>query len=126
MNNHVIRRVDTDGSISTVAGTPKTSGFSGDGKAATSAQLASPADITVVAADGSMIIADSDNHRIRRIDAAGVITTIAGSGEAGYAGDGASALQAQFDAPQGVAMRPDGSIYVADARNQRVRLLQCA
>lgn len=125
MNNHVIRRVAADGSISTVAGTLRSAGFSGDGKPATAAQLSSPADITV-GRDGSLIIADSDNHRIRRIDSTGVITTIAGSGDAGFAGDGGAAVQAQLDAPQGVAVRPDGSIYVADARNQRVRLLQCA
>jgi DNA-binding beta-propeller fold protein YncE len=124
MNNHVVRRVGTDGIIGTFAGTAGSAGFSGDGAAATSAQLSSPADLSVDA-EGGVVIADSDNNKIRRIDAAGVITTIAGS-SAGYGGDGGPALQAQFDAPQGVAVRPDGAIYVADAKNQRVRLLQCA
>jgi DNA-binding beta-propeller fold protein YncE len=123
MNNHVVRRLGTDGIISTFAGTPGSAGFGGDGAAATSAQLSSPADLSVDA-EGGVIIADSDNNKIRRIDAAGVISTIAGS-SAGYGGDGGPALQAQFDAPQGVAVRPDGAIYVADAKNQRVRLLQC-
>lgn len=129
MNNAVLRRVDTrTGIISTVAGTPQSPGFSGDGQPATSAQLSSPADVAVDAG-GNVLVADSDNNRVRRVDAAtGVISTIAGTGEAGFAGDGgAPALQAQFDAPQGLALRPDrpGFIYVADARNQRVRLLQC-
>lgn len=110
MNNHVVRRVERGGVISTVAGTPGVSGFEGDGGAATAAQLSSPADIAVDAA-GNLLVADADNNRVRRVDAtSGVITTIA----------------SDLNAPQGLAVRPDGAIYVADARSQRVVILQCA
>jgi DNA-binding beta-propeller fold protein YncE len=135
MNNHVIRRVTFPagsasgayaGMIETIAGTPGSEGFSGDGQEATSAQLSSPADVAVDAA-GNVLIVDSDNHRIRRVDAAtGIITTIAGSGQEGSSGDHGAALAAGFSAPQGVTVGPNGDIYVADTMNQRVRLLRCA
>lgn len=131
MNNRVIRRVTFptatgNSTIETVAGTPGFEGFSGDGKEATSAQLSSPADVAVDAA-GNILIVDSDNHRIRRVDATtGIITTIAGSGNQGFSGDSGAALAADFNAPQGLTVGANGAIYVADAMNQRVRLLHCA
>ena len=124
MNNHAVRRVDTSGLIHTIAGTGS-AGFSGDGGRAAAAQLSSPAGIAVDDA-GNIVIADGDNHRIRRVNASTlVISTIAGSTE-GFGGDGqGDALAAKFNAPQGIAMGSDGSILVADARNQRIRLLSC-
>jgi DNA-binding beta-propeller fold protein YncE len=133
MNNHVIRRVafpadaaSGSSTIEIVAGTPGYEGSSGDGEDATSAQLSSPADVAVDAA-GNILIIDSDNHRIRRVDAqTGIITTIAGTGNQGFSGNNGAALAADFNAPQGVTVGPNGAIYVADAMNQRVRLLHCA
>ena len=83
--NHVIRKITTAGVISTVAGTG-VSGFSGDAAAATSAQLNSPAGVYVTNG-GVIYIADRGNHRVRRVSAAGTITTIAGTGVAGFSGD---------------------------------------
>ena len=118
-NNHRIRRVDADGTITTVAGTG-TAGFSGDSGPATSAQLDSP---TGVALDGSgnLYIADSNNHRIRKVDAGGMITTVAGTGTDGFSGDSGRATNAQLNNPIGVAVHGSGNLYIADSRNDRIR-----
>ena len=117
--NHRIRKVDSAGVISTVAG-DGTFGFGGDGGPAVAAQLASP---SRVALDGSgnLYIADTNNHRIRKVDAAGVITTVAGDGTRGYGGDGGPAVAAQLYFPYGVAPDGMGNLYIADTSNHRIR-----
>ncbi len=117
--NHRIRRVALDGRIATVAGNG-TEGFSGDGAAATAAQLNNPIGL-VAAADGSFYIGDAQNHRVRKVNASGVITTVAGNGTAGFAGDGASATAAQFNYPGALALDATGNLFVADYANNRVR-----
>jgi sugar lactone lactonase YvrE len=95
-----------------VAGTG-TCGFSGDGGPATSAELNDPNGI-VFDADGNMYLADAANHRIRRIDKNGIITTVAGTGVAGYGGDGGPATKAQLTYPLGLGITAGGLIYIAD------------
>jgi sugar lactone lactonase YvrE/DNA-binding CsgD family transcriptional regulator len=119
--NNRIRRVALDGTITTVAGTG-TFGFGGDGGLATRAHLKLPRGLATDPR-GLLYIADSDNNRIRRVDAAGIITSVAGTGKAGYSGDGESPLQAQLDEPDGVAVDSHGRVYIADSGNQRVRIL---
>jgi hypothetical protein len=122
--NNVVRRVDaTTGIITTVAGTGVI-GYLGDGGAATSARLNEPWNITV-AADGSLYIADSSNNAIRRVSA-GTITTIAGNGTAGYAGDDGPASAAVLNAPTALAFDPAGDLYIADSANNRVRKIYAA
>jgi hypothetical protein len=115
--NDRIRRVAPNGIISTIAGT--TRGFSGDGGPATSAQLNQPHDITV-ATDGSILIADTGNNRIRRIAPNGIISTVAGNG-LGFSGDGDPAHNAQLDAPTSIAPLAHGGFLVADSANNRIR-----
>ncbi len=119
--NHVIRHVTPAGGIVTVAGSGLR-GYSGDRGPATLAMLNHPSGIACAAA-GTLFIADSDNHRIRRVDPEAVIDTIAGSGAAGYGGDGGLATMAQLRFPSGVALGPDASVYIADLDNNRVRKL---
>ncbi|MFB5761966.1 cadherin-like beta sandwich domain-containing protein [Paenibacillus medicaginis] len=118
-NNNRIRKVDSLGNISTVAGTGS-EGYSGDGRAATTAQLAGP---TGVAVDnsGNLYIADFMNNRIRKVDSSGNISTVAGTGENGYSGDGGAATTAQLSDPQGVAVDSSGNLYIADRGNNRIR-----
>lgn len=103
-----------------------TQGFSGDGAAATNAQLNNPYDVALDAS-GNIYIADLTNHRIRKITVAtGVISTVAGNGVAGFSGDGAAATSAQLNAPFGVAVDAAGNIYIADASNRRIRKVTIA
>ena len=124
MSNNRIRKVDTSGTISTVAGTGEGSfgGFSGDGGPAVNAQLRSPAGVAVDGA-GNIYTADRDNFRIRKVDSAGVITTVAGTGVRGYSGDGGPVSQAQLSNPEGVTVDGAGNIYIADSGNDRIRKL---
>ena len=118
--NHRIRKIDITGMISTIAGTG-VSGYNGDGIAATTATLNVPEGITVDAF-GNVYIADIWNHRIRKIIAStGIISTIAGTGTAGYNGDGIAATAAQLNYPYGVALDPTDNVYVADESNHRIR-----
>lgn len=119
--NHRIRRVDVSGSITTIAGTGS-AGYDGDGGQATSALLSSPGAIAVDGL-GRVFIADSGNHRIRRIDGDGTIRTIAGVGSPGSAGDGGPATSAQLNAPRGVALDGFGRVFVADRLNYKIRLI---
>lgn len=120
-DNNRIRKVDAvTGQITTVAGSGA-NGFSGDGGPATAAALAQPWDVDIDEA-GHVYIADAQNHRIRRVDAtSGVISTVAGSGIQGFAGDGGSATAAALDTPVGVLALPGGGFLVADGSNHRVR-----
>ncbi len=117
--NHRVRRVGPDGIITTVAGTGA-SGYSGDGGSATQAQLGYPTGIAL-GPDGSLYIADAGNNRVRRVGPDGIITTVAGTGALGHGGDGGPATQAQLGYPTGIALGPDGSLYIADRNNSRIR-----
>jgi trimeric autotransporter adhesin len=120
--NTVIRRVDAStGVISTVAGNG-TAGFSGDGGPATSASMTGPTGVTVDAA-GNLYIADWQNNVIRRVDAGGIIQTVAGNFHLGkgYAGDGNVAASAMLNLPWGVAVDSHGNLYIADTYNNRIR-----
>ena len=114
-----IRRVDTAGTIHTIAGTGEPS-YGGDGGRAVEARLSFPSG---VAADhaGNVYITDTGNHRIRRVDASGTITTIAGTGEPGYGGDGGQAVEAQLVNPKGVAVDGSGNLYFANYFNFHIR-----
>ena len=114
-----IRKVDTKGIITTIAGTG-VPGFSGDGGHAVAAQLDSPQGIAVDP-DGNIVFIDAQNQRIRRIDAQGIITTIVGNGEPGFSGDGGPATDARINAPEHLWLDDGGNIYVADTYNRRVR-----
>ena len=115
--NHRVRKVAA-GIISTVAGLGA-AGFSGDNGPASAAQLNEPRGVAVDAA-GNLYIADTLNHRIRRV-VNGVIATVAGTGDAGFAGDDGPASAAQLNGPRGVAVDAAGSLYIADTLNNRVR-----
>jgi sugar lactone lactonase YvrE len=117
--NNRVRRVDAaTGTIVTVAG-DGSAGYAGDGGPAVRAALDRPRAVAVDS-EGRILIADSGNSRIRRVDARGLITTIAGA-EPGFAGDGAAATSARLDEPAGVALDGAGNVYVADQRNHVVR-----
>jgi Immunoglobulin domain/Regulator of chromosome condensation (RCC1) repeat/Immunoglobulin I-set domain/NHL repeat len=118
-SNHRIRKMDTNGIITTVAGNG-TNGFSGDGGLATNASLNSPGHIAYDSA-GNLFIADTANHRIRKVDVNGLITTVAGIGTNGYSGDGDPATNASLNTPGGIAFDSAGNLYIADAMNSRVR-----
>ncbi len=118
LNDHVIRKVDLAGIVTTVAGTGE-QGFAGDGGPATSAQLDSPAGVAVDAA-GIIYIADTHNQRIRKVSN-GTISTIAGTGVAGFSGDGGSAASAQLSNPTALAVDSSGNLYIADTDNHRIR-----
>jgi DNA-binding beta-propeller fold protein YncE len=114
---HTVRKVNPDGTITTMAGTGE-AGFSGDGGRATKAQLNLP---LAVAVDrkGNLYIADAYNYRIRKVDKEGTITTIAGTGEEGYSGDGAPATSAKLTYPSGLAFDARGNLYIADELSVR-------
>ncbi|WAM22762.1 MAG: right-handed parallel beta-helix repeat-containing protein (plasmid) [Candidatus Methanoperedens sp.] len=119
--NSLIRRVGPDGIITTVAGNG-VYGYSGDGGPAIQASLSTLFGIDV-GSDGSIYISDGDNNRIRRVGPDGIITTIAGNGITGFSGDGGPAIKASLWTPTEVAVGPDGSIYIVDANNKRIRHL---
>ncbi|NDC41722.1 MAG: T9SS C-terminal target domain-containing protein, partial [Chitinophagia bacterium] len=118
-NNHVVRKVATTGIITTIAGTGRT-GYSGDGGPASSALLASPSGLTVDRS-GAVYICDDSNHCIRKIDTAGIISTIAGTGSAGFSGDGSVATAARLFEPKGIHADNNGNLFIADYGNNRVR-----
>ena len=114
-----IRRVRTDGIIETIAGNGS-AGFSGDGSAATSAELNGP-EAVAVGSDGVVYIADTGNSVIREIDSQGIIRTIAGTGDVGSLGDGGPATLAQLAVPVGLDVGPDGTIYVTEDLTDNLR-----
>jgi DNA-binding beta-propeller fold protein YncE len=115
-----LRMVDrVSGIITTIAGTGGR-GYSGDGGAATAAVFDAPKEMALDR-DGSLIVVDTENHAIRRIDrASGIVTTIVG-GRQGAGGDGGPATEAGLDRPHGAVVGPDGAIYIGDTNNHRIR-----
>ena len=127
--NHLVRRVDAAGTISTVAGSGTGTGreryynqrgYSGDGGPAVEARLNGPWGVAVDRS-GNLYIADAGNQRVRRVDGAGVITTVAGNGTSNYSGDGGPAVEASLRGPVKVAVDGLGNLYIADAGNDRIR-----
>jgi uncharacterized protein (TIGR03437 family) len=117
--NNVVRKVSPNGTIANFAGNGGV-GSSGDGSAATSAQLHGPQGLAVDAS-GNVFIADTLNAKVRKVSASGIISTVAGSGTPGYGGDGGAAASAQLNLPIGVAVDSSGNLYIADFGNSRVR-----
>jgi sugar lactone lactonase YvrE len=117
-SNNRIRKVNTGGTITTVAGTGAAS-FSGDNGAATSATIRAPQGVTLDGS-GNLYIADTTNHRIRKVSA-GIITTLSGTGSAGYGGDNGVATSGQLSSPAGIAVDGSGTLYIGDTGNLRVR-----
>lgn len=118
-SNMRIRKINTSGIISTIAG-DGTNGSAGDGGPATSASLNGNLGMTFDAA-GNMYFADQNNHKIRKINTSGIITTIAGTGIAGYSGDGGPATNAQLNYPASVRFDANGNLFVADPNNKVIR-----
>jgi hypothetical protein len=121
LNNNCIRKINTSGIITTIAGNG-TPGYSGDGGIATSAQLNTPGKI-ILDAIGNLYITDQGNERVRKVNTSGIITTIAGTGSTGNTGDGGLALSAQFHFPAGLTFDPAGNLYIGDFDNNRVRMI---
>lgn len=115
---HRIRKIAANGIISTLAGNGD-GAFAGDGAAATSASLRYPQSVCVSAA-GTVYIADTGNRRIRKVQG-GVISTVAGNGNAAAGTDGVQATSSALNDPQDVCVDTDGTLYIADAANHRVR-----
>ncbi len=126
-NNHVVRRIDPRNNISTIIGNYAAgAGYSGDFGPATAAQLDTPDGVSI-APDGDIVIADSHNDRVRRVDKqTQTIMTIAGTGTGRYDGDDQPALEASLNNPSGVAVASNGDIYIADTLNYRVRMIDHA
>ena len=118
--NHRVRKIDAiTGIITTVAGTGAI-GYTGDGIPATSSNLFNPFNVGIDIY-GNLHIADYSNHRIRKVNSSGIISTVTGSGTAGFSGDGGAATTAQINSPEGVAFDACGNMYIADFNNKRIR-----
>ncbi len=123
--NDVIRKVSSAGIIYTIAGNGMR-GFGGDGDTATEAMLNRPTGLALDG-NGNLYIADQYNNRIRKVNTSGIITTMLGNGWGGYNGDNfPAATMASLNKPSGVTIGPDGNIYVADTKNDRVRMYDAA
>lgn len=129
--NQVIRKIDPEGIMHTVAGTPRTTGFAGDGGSPLEAVFHFPTGSNpqpmggiVLDEQGRLYVADTLNHRIRVIDfEADTIETLAGTGEPGFSGDGGPATEAQINNPRKLTVGPDGRLYFGDERNNRIRAI---
>ena len=117
--HYLVRKIDTFGIITTIAGTG-TWGYSGDGGAATAAEFG---DVAGVATDlyGNIYISDFDNNVIRKVNAAGIVNTIAGTGARAFSGDGGPAISANLAGQQRISLTPNGDLFIADALNNRIR-----
>ncbi|WP_438480200.1 hypothetical protein [Oleiharenicola lentus] len=121
-NGHRIRRVAVDGTITTIAGTG-VKGYTGDGGPATQATFNLPHEIRFDRA-GNLFVADTGNNAVRRIDVkTGVITTIAGGANRGYAGDGGPAKAAALKGPHSIQFGSDDSLYICDVGNHAIRVI---
>jgi uncharacterized protein (TIGR03437 family) len=125
LNGSAIYRLDKSGVLTTVAG--GAFGFSGDGGAATKAALYFPSGVAVDSV-GNIYFADKGNNRVRKVDTKGIITTFAGTGTAGYSGDGGAATSAKLGlnltmAFQGISVDSAGNVYIADPQNNRIRMV---
>ncbi|WP_033341020.1 RICIN domain-containing protein [Catenuloplanes japonicus] len=117
--NHRIRRITTDGKIVSIAGNGS-GAFRGDNGPATSASLYFPQGMALDG-EGNLYIADVSNNRVRKVSPDGTISTVAGLGTAGFAGDGAPAVKAQLNQPRELALDGEGNLYISDHRNHRIR-----
>ena len=122
LNNASVRQMSRDGIITRLAGTGSL-GYSGDGGPAVKAQLSNRPYNIAADPQGGVYIADTLNHCIRRVTPDGIISTFAGSGVAGFSGDGGPATQAQLRSPTAIALDGSGNLYIADHNNQRVRVV---
>jgi len=118
--SYAVFKMTSGGILTRVAGAPGGSNKLGDGGAATSAYINGAMGIALDSA-GNLYIADAANQRIRKVTAAGKISTVAGNGTAGYAGDGGTATNAELNGPMGVAVDAAGNLYIADSNNNRIR-----
>ncbi len=118
--NNRIRRIATDGIITTFAGTGQAN-FSGDGGSPLNAQFNNPRGLAITST-GGIVVSDRSNHRIRLLEN-NIIQTVAGSGTPGFSGDNGNAKLAQLNFPWGVAVGPNGRVVIADRQNNRVRML---
>lgn len=119
-HNHVIRKIDRAGIITTIVGTGGTSGDSGDGGSAVDALLDVPGGIDLDD-QGNLYIADTNNHKIRKVTAQGIIETFAGTGVAGTARDGSLATAATLNEPADVVVDSFGNVFIADTKNYAIR-----
>jgi sugar lactone lactonase YvrE len=125
-SNHRVRKVSPDGTITTVAGVG-TAGLSGDGSAASAAQLDHPIGVAVDSQGNLFIVEIGDffgvnkGYRVRKVDANGIISTVAGSDKRGFTGDGGPATAARLNTPTGVAVDSAGNLFIGDEGNRRVR-----
>jgi hypothetical protein len=114
-----VRMIDLSGTITTVAGTGRGGHFSGDGGPATEAKLT--ASDVALDSKGNLFIADGDNHRVRKVDKAGIIHTVAGSGEKGHSGDGGPATEAELNEPSSIDFDGEGNLFILCHRISEVR-----
>lgn len=122
--NQRVRRIAANGIITTIAGNGN-SAYAGDGGLATLASFSFPLGVAVDGS-GNVYVADAGNNRVRKISAAGVISTVAGNGQAAFSGDGGTAASASLNLPSDVAVDSAGNLYIADAGNNRIRMVNSA
>ena len=119
--HNIISRIDTKGMMTRYAGSGQ-SGFSGDGGPAANASFRVPAGLAFDP-EGNLYIADRENHRVRKVDTKGNISTFAGIGEAGFSGDEGPAVKAMLNLPSGVVVDKKGNLYISDRSNDRIRVV---
>ena len=124
-DNEVVREVNAGtGVITTIAGTPQTSGYSGDGGLATSAKLFTPWGLALNSAETTLYIADRDNNAIREVNLqTGIITTLAGTGPFGSTGDNGPASAATLSSPRSLAVDAFGDVFIADTLGNQIRMV---